>query len=50
MDDCGIADTNRPEVKLLWERDAAEVRLALAVEPEPPSEGFRFTLPGDRLA
>jgi hypothetical protein len=35
MDDCGIADTNDPRVRILWERDGKTVRFALDVAPEP---------------
>ncbi|MET8378091.1 hypothetical protein [Streptomyces microflavus] len=35
MTDRGISETNDPRVRVLWEREAATVRLHLVVDPTP---------------
>jgi hypothetical protein len=35
MDDCGIANTNDPDVRVLWERAGKSVCLVLDVAPDP---------------
>lgn len=42
--DCGIAETNDPSVRVLWERDGATVRLHLVHDKPQPTTVW--TLPG----
>lgn len=41
MDDYGVADTNDPEVRILWERHGRTVTLVLAKVPDlkPAEDG-----------
>lgn len=44
MDECGVTETNDPAVRVVWEREGREVRLALNVDPRPESP-LSFDLP-----
>jgi hypothetical protein len=48
MTNAGIADTNDPAVKVLWEQQGRVVHMALVVDRPPPLPALCLRLPNEQ--